>query len=517
MTAPAGRPWAGPTRRRAVVQTSGTSLGDLATRIRARLGECLLSGDRETGIAAVQFDHREIRQMRRAGSAVAPAVGDLFCCLPGEHHDGHAFAAMAREAGAVAFLCERDLGEATGGATQLIVEPGAARAAMAEAACAIRHDPAQHLLTIGVTGTNGKTTTTYLLCSILSQAGYEPGLVGTLSGSRTTPEAPDLQERFEISRLVAESEQRPGAVALEVTSHALVQHRVDGYVHDVAVFTNLSQDHLDYHGTMEAYFEAKALLFTPGHSRRAVVNADDAYGRRLLERAAVPTEAFSMGEAEKLDLRAEGSRFVLRGHEVELPLIGRFNVENALAAAAAARAAGIEDGAIAEGLSRAIPVPGRLELVPNALGLTAVVDYAHTPAGLEQACATLKQVSAGDGRLVVVFGAGGDRDHEKRRPMGHAASVHADRAVVTTDNPRHEDPLAIIDEIVAGCDGGAELHVEPDRRAAIGLGLSLAGRGDILLVAGKGHERTQQVGDDFLEFDDRLVIAEEAERLAGAA
>jgi UDP-N-acetylmuramoyl-L-alanyl-D-glutamate--2,6-diaminopimelate ligase len=499
------------------VERRGASLGDVAHRIEERVGPVQMMGDAATGIVGVRFDDRTVQRPSREQLADVPVRGDLFCCLPGAHRDGHDFAPAAREAGAVAFLCERDLGDAAGGAAQLIVGAGHAREAMAHAACLVAGDPSTKLLTIGVTGTNGKTTTTYLLCSILWQAGYAPGLVGTLSGARTTPEAPDLQDRLELFGILAEGERRRGAVALEVTSHALVQHRVDGFVHDVAVFTNLSQDHLDYHGTMEAYFEAKTLLFTPDHARRAVVNVGDEHGRRLAERAEIPTEGFSIDDADKLELRADGSRFVLRGHEVALPLVGRFNIENALAAAAAARAAGIGDEAIAEGLSTAHPVPGRLELVPNALGLTAVVDYAHTPAGLEQACTTLKQIRAGDGRLVIVFGAGGDRDHEKRRPMGHAASSHADLAVVTTDNPRHEDPNAIIDEIVAGCDGGAEVHVEPDRRAAIGLGLSLADRGDVVLVAGKGHETTQQIGDEYLEFDDRVVIAEEAERLAGAA
>lgn len=517
MTGAGGRPWEGPEKRCAVLQASGVSLEEIAARIEREVGKVARLGDvGGVVVRCVQFDHREVGAPARAHDGV-PTLGDLFCCLPGEHHDGHDFAAVARARGAVAFLCEHDLDEAAGAAPQLVVEAGLARPAMAEAACAAWKDPAAKLTTVGVTGTNGKTTTTYLVCSILSPAGYEAGLVGTTSGVRTTPEAPELQRRLEWWRTVAGTKGRPGAVALEVTSHALVQHRVDGYVHDVAVFTNLSQDHLDYHHTMEEYFEAKALLFTPEHARRGVVNAADPYGKRLLDRAAIALEPYSIEEAEGLVLGPSGSRFVLRGHPVHLPLIGRVNVENALAAAAAARSAGVDDATIAAGLTAAVAVPGRFELVENALELTAVVDYAHTPAGLEQACSTLKDLAPPGARLLVIFGAGGDRDHEKRRPMGHAVSTHSDVAVVTSDNPRHEDPRAIIDEVVAGCDGTAEIHVESDRRRAISLGLSLAGSGDVVLVAGKGHETTQQLGDDLVQFDDRLVVAEEALKLAGVA
>ncbi len=517
MTVTAGQSDAGPKVRHAIVRQGRTEFGAVVRRLTEHLGTVEVVGSEEIRVASVCYDHRKVRSQGDRLAGLRPS-GDLFCCLPGELHDGHDYAAQARAAGAVAFICERDLGDAAGGATQIIVGPGRAREAMAHAACLTWSDPAAKLRTVGVTGTNGKTTTTYLIRSILNVAGYSTIVVGTLSGARTTPESPDLQMTFETARVFANEDRRPGAVALEVTSHALVQNRVDGYIHDVVVFTNLSRDHLDFHKTMGAYFEAKKLLFTPAHARVGVVNADDRYGRRLVAEAGIEVTTFSVRAAFDLEMGPSGSRFQLSAvHEVNLPLIGRFNVENALAAAAAARALGIEDEVIAEGLNAANPVPGRLEPVATALELMVLVDYAHTPAGLESACRTLRDL-AGDGvRLIVVFGAGGDRDRKKRPQMGHQASHLAHVVVLTSDNPRHEEPGYIIEAVRKGCDGDAELHVEPDRRRAIALALSLGRPGDVVLIAGKGHETTQQLGDEFIPFDDRLVAAEEAERMAGAA
>jgi UDP-N-acetylmuramoyl-L-alanyl-D-glutamate--2,6-diaminopimelate ligase len=437
----------------------------------------------------VQFDHRQV--------AAGGKAGDLFCCVPGEHSDGHAYAAAAARAGAVALLCERPLDD-VGPAPQLVVGEGRSRAAMAEAACTVHHDPASKLRTIGVTGTNGKTTTTYLLRSVLEAEGWPTSVIGTLGGARTTPEAPDLQRQLAVA-VTGGCE----AVALEVTSHALVQHRVDGFVHDVAVFTNLSQDHLDYHGTMERYFDAKAELFTLARAGKGVVNADDAYGRRLMEQAEIPVTPFRLADAARLQMDLLGSRFVLGGHPVHLHLTGEPNVRNALAAAVAA------------GLSTAKAVPGRFEFVENALGLAVVVDYAHTPSALQEALAAIRPLS-GEGRLIVVFGAGGDRDRAKRPLMGRAVTRSCEIAVLTSDNPRHEDPGDIIGDVQVGCDGGAQLVVEPDRRSAIALALGLARTDDVVVVAGKGHETTQQVGDEVLAFDDRTVVLIEAARLAGS-
>jgi UDP-N-acetylmuramoyl-L-alanyl-D-glutamate--2,6-diaminopimelate ligase len=459
----------------------------------------------ETGdvlLRDVQFDHRRVQQATRGG--------DLFCCVPGEHRDGHLYADEALRAGAVAFVCERPLGGAAREAPQLLVGDGGARAAMAVAACAIHHDPAAKLRTVGVTGTNGKTTTTYLLRRVLEAEGWATEVVGTLGGARTTPEAPDLQRQLALAVAAGRT-----AVALEVTSHGLVQHRVDGYQHDVAVFTNLSQDHLDYHLTMERYFEAKASLFTPEHARAGVVNADDPYGERLLNDQAIPMTAYRLADAVSLEMDIDAARFVLDGHEVHLHLTGEPNVRNALAAAAAARALGASASSVAAGLSAATGVPGRFERVENDLGIKVVVDFAHTPAALSAALAAIRRL-AGDGRLIVAFGAGGDRDHEKRPLMGRAATTSADVVVLTSDNPRHEDALAIIGEVERGADGGAELLIEPDRRRAIALALGLAQPGDVVVVAGKGHETTQQIGDELHHFDDREVVRDEAARMARA-
>jgi UDP-N-acetylmuramoyl-L-alanyl-D-glutamate--2,6-diaminopimelate ligase len=471
----------------------GMSLADVVARVRP------LSVIGEPGgvvVTDVQYDHRLVRP------------GDLFCCLRGEHADGHQFADDALAAGAVAFLCERPLNGPASRAVQLVVETGQSRPAMAEAACKIQQDPASKLRTVGVTGTNGKTTTTYLLRTVLEAEGWPTLVIGTLGGARTTPESPDLQRQF--AGAVARGQQ---AVALEVTSHALVQHRVDGYTHDVAVFTNLSQDHLDFHVTMERYFEAKSILFQPEHARTGVVNVDDPYGQRLMAIAGIPVTGFGLADATELDMGLEGTRFVLDHQPVRLHLTGEPNVRNAIAAAAAARALGVSAATVAEGLSAATGVPGRFERVANELGLPVIVDYAHTPSALQDALGAIRLLAA-DGRLIVVFGAGGDRDREKRPLMGSAATQLADVAILTSDNPRHEDPLVIIDEVKAGCDGPAELLVEADRRRAIGLALRLAQPGDVVVVAGKGHERTQQIGDEMTEFDDRVVVASEAARLA---
>lgn len=459
-------------------------------------------------VRAVAADHRDV------------IPGALFCCLPGAVHDGHAFAAAARAAGAVAFVSEHSLGPAPEFGVQLVVGPGAARAATAQAACAFYDDPARALRTVGVTGTNGKTTTTFLLRSILERHGWACGLIGTLTGARTTPEAPVLQSA--LARLRDEGAR---ACALEVSSHALVQRRVDGVVFDVAVFTNLSQDHLDYHGSMEAYFAAKATLFTPEHARAAVVCADDAYGRRLLERPVVDMVAFSLDDVRDLELGLGFSTFRLGGRHVRLPLGGEFNVRNALAAAASARLLGVSVDAIVDGLQSAGAVPGRFETITTADGLSVVVDYAHTPAGLEEVlraaragavAARARGQSGGGPRLIVVFGCGGERDRGKRPMMGAVATRLADEVVITSDNPRSEDPAAIAAEVVAGALDPSRCSVELDRRAAIARALVAGRPGDVVVVAGKGHETTQQIGAQMLAFDDRVVVAEELARLGRA-
>ncbi len=462
-----------------------------------RLPDALIKGEvRGVSVSGVTFDSRQV------------VPGSLHCCLTGGRFDGHEFADEARRAGAVAFLCERPLfGNGDGGTPEIRVQAGAARPAMAVLASAFEGDPWRALRTVGVTGTNGKTTVTHLVASILDSAGWPTAVIGTLGGLRTTPEAPHLQRALRSSL-----ERGKLAVAMEVTSHALVQHRVDTILFDVAAFTNLSQDHLDFHGTMEAYFEAKARLFTPAFSTVGVVNGDDPYGRRLLEEASrrglVRLRPFFLAEAEDLTVGATASRFRLRGHEVELSLGGPFNVANALAAAAIAEELGLSPQAVAAGLGRAVAVPGRFEPVENDHGLAVVVDYAHTPNGLEEVLRAARAGLSGKihGRLITVFGCGGDRDHGKRPQMGRIATSEADVAVLTSDNPRSEDPMAIIEEVRGGAVDGALLLVEPDRESAIRIALGLATPDDVVVIAGKGHETYQELADRTIPFDDRETV-----------
>ncbi len=468
-------------------------LGELIERVRplAVLGDP--SGVR---VRDVVIDHRQVEP------------GAVFCCLPGQHRDGHDFAGLARTAGAVAFVSERSLGPLVGSAVQLVVGPGQARPATARAACAFFGDPAAAMGSAGVTGTNGKTTTTYLLASIFERHGWSTEVLGTLGGVRTTPEAPDLQRALAGAR-----DGGRAAFVLEVSSHALVQHRVDGVELDAAVFTNLSQDHLDYHETMEAYFAAKASLFVPGRARIAVINADDEHGRRLLDRTPLETVAYSLADVHDLEVGLQSSRFRLGGRVVHLPLGGLFNVRNALAAAACSRALGLEADEIVAGLEHAPAVPGRFEAIRSSDGLVVLVDYAHTPAGLEELLGAARAATAGRGRLIVVFGCGGDRDRAKRPVMGAVASRLADVVVVTTDNARSEEPAAIAEEVVAGVDGPAQVVVELDRRLAIANALGAARPEDVVVVAGKGHETTQELAHEALAFDDRVVVRQELGRL----
>jgi UDP-N-acetylmuramoyl-L-alanyl-D-glutamate--2,6-diaminopimelate ligase len=354
---------------------------------------------------------------------------------------------------------------------------------------------------VGVTGTNGKTTTCALLKSVFEANGWPATTIGTLTQPRTTPEAPDLHA------LLAGWGSRGGrAVAMEVSSHALIQHRADAVTFAAAIFTNLSPEHLDYHGKLESYFEAKATLFESGRVPVSIVNRDDPWGRVLAERVSKRggrVELFGLEDATSLELQPHGTTFRWEGRPVSLRLGGRFNISNALAAATAARTLGIAADVVAEGLSALEGVPGRFELVSAGQAFTVVVDYAHTPDGLEKLLDAAREIC--DGRLIVVFGAGGDRDREKRPMMGEVAARAADLVLITSDNPRGEDPLRIIAEVRAGTAGAPNVMIEPDRAAAIETALAGAGRGDVVVIAGKGHERTQQLGDRSIPFDDAEV------------
>ncbi len=437
-----------------------------------------------TEVHSIEFDSR------RAGP------GALFCCVPGERTDGHLHADEAVRGGASSLLCDRFLDLDV---TQVRVAPGGVRPAMAEVASAFYEHPSRALTTVGVTGTNGKTTVTQLVRSVLDGAGRSAGAIGTLDGERTTPEAPVLQALLAELRSAGRT-----AVAIEVSSHALTQHRVDGIVFDVAAFTNLSREHLDHHGTMEEYFEAKADLFDRSRARRAVINVDDPWGQRLAgQLAGQDLVAVRRSDADDIVLTVGSSSFRWRGHTVRLPLSGMFNVDNALMAAAVTASLGVDEGQVAEGLSAATVVPGRMEVVAPGPPFAVIVDYAHTPAGLEVALSAAR-VLAGPGRVICLFGCGGDRDPGKRPQMGAVVSRWSDVAVLTSDNPRSEDPAAIIEQVRAGMGAEVGLVVEPDRARAIDVAVGLARDGDVVLLAGKGHETTQQVGERVLAFDDRV-------------
>jgi len=382
-----------------------------------------------------------------------------------------------------------------------------ARRAMAAAAAAFWGDPSTHLAVLGVTGTNGKTTVTHLLGAVLSGAGWPCPVLGTLSGSRTTPEAPDLQEA-----LAAALASGARAIAIEVSSHALALDRVAGTRIEVAVFTNLGRDHLDFHGTEAAYFAAKAKLFEAGRSARGVVNLDDAHGRLLRDAAVIPTVGYSLDDVEGVRLTANGTAARWAGHELWVPLPGRHNLSNALAAATTARQLGVEDRDIVAGLAAAPPVPGRFEAVEAGQAFGVIVDYAHTPDALARVLEAARDITPQPGRVLVVFGCGGERDRTKRAPMAAVASRGADVVVVTSDNPRSEDPAAIVAEVRAGLvaptEGGGRAIVEIDRRSAIARAFGEARPGDLVVLAGKGHETTQDLGERVVPFDDRLVAAE---------
>ena len=450
--------------------------------------------------------------------------GALFACVPGERADGHDFAAQAVERGAVALLVERELDLDV---PQLVVPD--ARLGMALAADAFFGRPTRELEVAGVTGTNGKTTTAFLLYSILAAAGHRPGLLGTVEMriggerrpvTRTTPEAIDLQRTF---RELLDAGDR--SCAMEASSHASELKRLVGTRFRALVFTNLSQDHLDFHGTLEAYYDAKRRLFSEpdvdGNRPPAAVNVGDPHGRRLAdELRGLGGRVLTFGLVDEADVRAErleltpsATSFRAAGLTVRPRLRGRFNVENVLGAIAAGNLLEIADDAIVRGIEHVAGVPGRFESVDEGQPFAVLVDYAHTPEALENVLAEARRLAAG--RLICVFGCGGDRDRAKRPLMGEVVTRLADRAIVTSDNPRSEDPLEIIAAIRAGMAGDEE--VEPDRAAAIARAVEDAEEGDVVVIAGKGHEQGQEFGDRTIPFDDREVARDALRRLGAAA
>ncbi|MBA2281610.1 MAG: UDP-N-acetylmuramoyl-L-alanyl-D-glutamate--2,6-diaminopimelate ligase [Acidimicrobiia bacterium] len=432
------------------------------------------------------------------------SAGSLFCCIAGSRVDGHELAGAAAAAGAVAVLAERRV-DVPASVAQVLVP--SVRGAVGRVASAFHGHPSRQLTVVGVTGTNGKTTTTHLLRSVFQANGRKAAVIGTLTSGPgappTTPDAPALQEQLAGLR-----DDGTTFVAMEVSSHGLEMRRVDGTWFAATAFTNLSQDHLDLHGTMEAYFAAKARLFTPAFTDLAVVNLDDQRGRLLLDAATVRTVGWSLADVEVLGLEPSGSSLRWRGTELRVPLAGRLNVANAVGAATIAAELGLTPAQIAIGLAAAPPVRGRFEPVLGSQPFSVVVDYAHSPDGLEHLLTSARELVEPGRRVIVVFGAGGDRDPRKRPRMGEVTARLADVVVVTSDNPRGEDPASIIDAIVGGMAAEAAAIVEPDRRAAVERALALAEPGDLVVLAGKGHETTQTSGDRVVPFDDATVARE---------
>jgi UDP-N-acetylmuramoyl-L-alanyl-D-glutamate--2,6-diaminopimelate ligase len=423
----------------------------------------------------------EIRDLAYDTRAVGP--GALFFCVPGRQVDGHAFAGTAAALGAAALVVERQLAVAL---PQLVV--ASVRAAMPVAARLHFGDPSRELEVAGVTGTNGKTTTAFLLRSILQAAGWSTGLLSNIErrvGGEPRPTGLNTPEAIDLQRLLREMvDGGDRACVLEATSEASAQGRLEGTRFAVLVFTNLTQDHLNFHGTMEAYFAAKAALFA--QAERAVVNVGDEWGRRLAD---------SLPDAVTFDATSSA----IDG--IGLALRGGFNRANAIGAALAAEALGIDPDAIRRGIESVAGVPGRFETVEAGQPFTVIVDYAHTPDSLDNVLRAARELA--EGRLVVVFGAGGDRDRAKRPEMGRIAAELADRAILTSDNPRTEDPQTIAAEVAAGAFGGLELEL--DRRAAIGRAIAEAGPGDVLVIAGRGAEAEQELATGKIPFDDRQV------------
>jgi UDP-N-acetylmuramoyl-L-alanyl-D-glutamate--2,6-diaminopimelate ligase len=463
----------------------------------------LLGDGPDVPVRALAFDNRAVES------------GTLFFCVPGFTRDGHDFAADAVARGACALVVQRPLGL---GVPEVRVDD--VRAAMAVAAARLYGDPTATLRVAGITGTNGKTTSAFLVRALLEGAGIHCGLLGTVTAViggvehpvvRTTPEAIDLQRTFRAMLDAGDA-----ACAMEISSHALELRRADGIHVAAALFTNLSQDHLDFHGDMETYFAAKRLLFASPLTKARIANADDAYGRRLI--AEFPgTVTFGIessgADYRARDVRNDGSFEAITpdgAFAARVPLPGRFNVLNALGAWAAARALGAPAEGIPAALAGARTAPGRFQPVDCGQPFRVFVDYSHKPGALANVLRAARELATG--RLIVVFGAGGDRDRGKRPLMGEIAGRLADVALVTSDNPRSEDPEAIIDEIVAGipADAGAEVFRDADRRASIHRAILLARAGDVVVIAGKGHERGQEFAGGRIEPFDDVAVAREA-------
>lgn len=464
----------------------GVKLSDLAGEI-----------DRNGWLRSIKGDI-DVSDVFLDSRAVTP--GSLFCCVEGEAYDGHDFASGAIEHGAVALLVTKPVDGLD--VPTILVEPSSVRRAVAVAAATVHGHPSRSIPVIGITGTNGKTTTAAMLAAICEEAGLAPEVFGTLSGARTTAESTEIQRSM---RTAIDSGRR--IIIMEVTSHALALDRTHGITFRAAVYTNLGHDHLDFHGSIAAYFEAKARLFEPSVADDLIINRDDEHGRVLVDRIersgrGAQLHTYGIADAGALVESLASNVFSWNGIEVVVPIGGRHNAYNALAAATTARVLGVAPETIARGLASLARVPGRLEQVPGDGGFSVFVDYAHTPDSLRAVLTAARATLSRDARLIVVFGCGGDRDASKRPLMGEVATQLADVVYVTTDNARSEDPSAIAHQIVGGAVRSTGLNVVLDRREAIGAAIDGARSGDVVVIAGKGHERGQVMATVTHDFDD---------------
>jgi len=476
----------------------------MSVRLERQLDELLAS---TSEIAANQIiGDAKVRVSDITHDSSKVSNGVLFCCIVGENVDGHNFAKVAAANGAAAILVERRIEVEI---TQVVVSD--VRSTMGYLAAELFNRPSEKLNVIGITGTNGKTTTAHMLASILRQHGWPTSVLGTLTGTRTTPESTDLQ-RF----LAEELNRGSKAVVMEVSSHALALGRVEGTLFKAAVFTNLGQDHLDFHKSIEDYFVAKARLFTRLFTNLCVINRDDVHGSLLLDVISkdkeVRCESFGMSDAKDIHADASKISFDWQGQKIDSLMGGYFNVMNALAAATAAAKLGVTVSDIAKGLAAASAVPGRFESVSEGQLFSVVVDYAHTPEALQNVLLAGRKIVGKDAQVILVFGCGGGRDQLKRPKMGDIASQFADLVYVTSDNPRHEDARTIAQEVLQGVSSVSSVMsrvtIELDRRLAIGAAFGSAKPGDIVIIAGKGHEATQTIGADETPFSDVQVSRE---------
>jgi UDP-N-acetylmuramoyl-L-alanyl-D-glutamate--2,6-diaminopimelate ligase len=449
----------------------------------------------------VQTGSIEIDQVEIDSRHCAP--GTLFLALDGGATHGARFAADAVARGAVAVVASERMDLAV---PVVVVPESQLRPLVAHAAASVAGHPESGVELVGVTGTNGKTTVTALVSALARSLDWNSASIGTLTNERTTPAPPELFRTLRSLVDGFDATKQRSLVALEVSSHALVQRRVEGLRFAVVAFTNLSHDHLDYHGSMDEYYAAKAQLFTSEHAQSAVIWCDDPYGEKLASSTSLGVTEVRRRDALDVATSLRGTTFFWRNHLINTPLVGDFNVDNALMAMAILSTLGANDATIAQAMSDVHNVRGRFEVV-SSVGVMVIVDYAHTPDGLRRVLGDVR-VLAPSARVVTVFGCGGDRDRTKRPEMGMVASTNSDVTIVTSDNPRSESPEAIIDAVMSGVVPDATVLRVSDRRAAIARAFALAQRGDVIVLAGKGHETTQTVGDEVLAFDDRAIALE---------